>query len=171
MDWLKELDGAGCYFEESLPDEVAQLLDAAAEQYGEAQAELLLLRAFLRAPDSLSVMVSLYRYYFYQHRLKDALLVAERAIGASADRLGFGCDWPELAMTDLEKRESGSATMTRFYLFALKGAGYLNMRIGNVELGTAMLRKVRELDPADRLGASVLLNVVDYQQGLKLVES
>lgn len=68
-----------------------------------------------------------------------------------------------------DKQAVGNVTMSRFYLFALKGAGYMTMRLGSLDAGAAMLRKVRELDPEDRMGASVLLNVVDYQQGLRLV--
>jgi len=169
MDLLKELDGTDCYFEEALSDAVRQLLDAAAEAYGEEGAELLLLRAFLRAPDSLTVLVALYRYYFYQHRLRDALEVADRAMRLSGAAIGLSSSWAGLQAGDFDRQAAASVTMGRFYLFALKGAGYMNMRIGNMELGTAQLRKVRELDAEDRLGASVLLNVVDFQQGLRAV--
>lgn len=169
MDLLKELDGAGCYFEETLPDEVRQLLDAAAETYGEEGAEMLLLRAFLRAPESLTVLVGLYRYYFYQHRLHDALQVADRAMQLSGAVIGLPCSWEELQAEEFGRLAANHVTMGRFYLFALKGAGYMHMRIGEMELGTAQMRKVRELDAEDRLGASVLLNVVDYQQGLLVV--
>ena len=169
MDLLKELDGSGCYFEEQLSDEVARMLDAAAEAYGEEGAEMLLLRAFLRQPSSLTVLVALYRYYFYQHRLTDALAVADRAMQETGWRLALPSGWPELTSKAFDRQAAANVTMSRFYLFALKGAGYMNMRIGNMELGQAMLRKVRELDPEDRLGASVLLDVVDYQQGLRVV--
>jgi len=170
MDLLKELDGSGCYFEEEISDEVQGLLDAAADNYGEEEvAELLLLRAFLRQPESLTVLVGLYRFYFYRHRLFDALEVADRAMQLSAEAVGFDPDWALLQPEAFDRLASAQVTMGRFYLFALKGAGYMNMRTGKVELGTAQLRKVRELDAEDRLGASVLLNVVDYQQGLKVV--
>ena len=170
MDLLKELDGSDCYFEESLTDEVKQLLDAAAASYSEEEgAEMLLLRAFLRAPESLTVLVGLYRFYFYRHRLADALEVADRAMALSGKAIGLASGWAELRPEDFDRLAAGKVTMGRFYLFALKGAGYMNMRTGRIELGTAQLRKVRELDPEDRLGASVLLNVVDYQQGLRVV--
>jgi hypothetical protein len=169
MDLLKELDGSGCYFEETLSDEVKQMLDAAADSYGEEGAEMLLLRAFLRAPASLTVLVALYRYYFYQHRLHNALQVADRAMHLSGEAIGLAYAWPELQAADFDRQAAGQVSMGRFYLFALKGAGYMNMRIGKVELGTAQLRKVRELDPEDRLGAGILLDVVDYKQGLRVV--
>lgn len=169
MDLLKELDGAGCYFEEELSAEVIQLLEVAAESYGEDGSELLLLRAFLRAPESLTVLVALYRYYFYQHRLHDALQVADRAMELSGTAIGLACTWQELQAEYFDQQALASVTIGRFYLFALKGAGYMNMRIGEMELGMNQLRKVRELDPEDRLGASVLLDVA-YQQGLRVVK-
>ena len=76
------LDFSDCklYFEDSLPPEAERLIAQAANEYGEAGAELSLLRALLLAPENLSVLVGLYRYYFYQLRLEDALVVAERAM-------------------------------------------------------------------------------------------
>jgi len=172
MDLLRELDGEGCYFEEKLSDDVQQLLDAAAEAYGEEEegAELLLLRALLRAPESLTVMVALYRFYFYRHRMADTLEVAARALELSAEVLGLQCDWPELSPPEFDRLAAGKVTLGRFYLFALKGAGYMNMRCGHMELGMAQLRKVRELDPEDRLGASVLIKVGDEQQRFRVVK-
>jgi len=171
MDLLRELDGAGCYFEEELTDEVRRLLEAAAEAYGEEDdgAELLLLRALLRAPESLTVMVALYRFYFYRHRLADTLEVAARALRLSGAALGFGCEWPELQSGEFDRQAAGKVTLGRFYLFALKGAGYMNMRCDRMELGMAQLSKVRELDPEDRLGASVLLKVAEEKQRFRIV--
>lgn len=169
MDLLQELDGSGCYFEEDLPETVTRLLDSAAHHYGEEEAELLLLRAFLLRPESLTVLVALYRYYFYQHRLQESLDVAARAMDVSARRMGLEPAWQALTPDDIAAR-SNETTMVRFYLFALKGAGYLNMRLGRIEPGVEMLSKVRELDPADRLGAGVLLDVARQSHGLRLVK-
>lgn len=171
MDLLKELDGAGCYFEESLTDKVRQLLDAAAESYGNGErAELLLQQARLQAPESLTVMVALYRFYFYRHRLAETLEVATLAMHLSGRLLGLVSDWPELETEEFDRQAAGKVTTGRFYLFALKGAGYLNMRQGELELGTAQLKKVRELDPEDRLGASVLLKVAEEKQRFRVVK-
>ena len=47
----------------------------------------------------------------------------------------------------------------------LKGAGYLNLRLGDIDTGVAMLSKVIELDAEDRLGAVALLKTVeDYER-------
>lgn len=48
----------------------------------------------------------------------------------------------------------------RFYLFTLKACAYLHLRLGDLTAGEAMLAKLIELDPADRLGGSVLRRVL-----------
>ena len=80
------LDFSDCklYFEDALPAEAERLIAQAASEYGEAGAELSLLRAHMIAPENLMVLVGLYRYYFYQHRLDDALVVAGRAAAPAA---------------------------------------------------------------------------------------
>lgn len=171
MDLLRELDGSDCYFEEALSGEVRQLIDAAAESYGDGErAELLLQKARLQAPESLTVMVALYRFYFYRHRLAETLEVAARAMQLSGSVLGLESDWTGLKPEEFDRQAAGRVTTGRFYLFALKGAGYLNMRQGDLELGTAQLKKVRELDPEDRLGASVLLKVAEEKQRFRVVK-
>jgi hypothetical protein len=57
-----------------------------------------------------------------------------------------------------------SMTLVRFYLLLLKGAGYLNLRLGKIDKGKTILEKVVELDTQDRLGALALLNVVESYQ-------
>ncbi|HNI49426.1 MAG TPA: hypothetical protein PLN96_16265, partial [Zoogloea sp.] len=76
------LDFSECklYFEEDLPPEAEEMLAQASREYGQPDAEIALLRANLMVPDNLTVLVGLYRFYFYQHRLEEALRVAERAM-------------------------------------------------------------------------------------------
>ena len=49
----------------------------------------------------------------------------------------------------------------RFYLFALKAQAYLSMRLGNLEEGREAVLKSLELDPTDKVGAKVLLEVLN----------
>ena len=51
--------------------------------------------------------------------------------------------------------------LPRFYLFTLKGYAYLQMRLGNLEEGRAAVMKLLELDPSDKIGARVLLEVLE----------
>ena len=73
------LDFSDCelYFDVPMPAAAEQLLAQASAEYGDPSAETALLRAHLLAPENLTVLVGLYRYYFYQHRPGDALQVAD----------------------------------------------------------------------------------------------
>ena len=161
------LDFSDCklYFEDALPAEAERLIAQAASEYGEAGAELSLLRAQLIAPENLMVLVGLYRYYFYQHRLEDALVVAERAMQLSGRHLGLPTDWKLLDETRLASAAANSFGLLRFYLLALKAASVVLLRLGQISESRARLIKLARLDSRDQLGAAKLLEVVDEFQG------
>jgi predicted TPR repeat methyltransferase len=48
----------------------------------------------------------------------------------------------------------------RFFLFSLKGYAYLRLRVGDLAEGREALHKLLELDPTDKIGAQVLLDVL-----------
>ncbi len=160
------LDFSDCklYFEDALPAEAERLIAQAASEYGDPEAELSLLRAHLLAPENLSVLVGLYRYYFYQHRLEDALLVAERAMQLSGRHLGLPADWNLLDETRLGVAAKNSFGLLRFYLLALKAASVVLLRLGQISASRARLVKLAGLDSRDQLGAGKLLEVVNEFQ-------
>lgn len=157
------LDFSDCklYFEEALPVEAERLIAVAACEYGQAGAELALLRAHLLAPDNLTVLVGLYRYYFYQHRLEDALQVAERALQISGHHLGLPADWNQLDESWLASAAAVSFGLLRFYLLALKAASIVLLRLGHISASRDRLIKLAALDSREQLGAAKLLEVVD----------
>jgi hypothetical protein len=161
------LDFSDCklYFEDDLPAEAERLIALAASEYGEPAAELPLLRAHLHAPENLSVLVGLYRYYFYQHRLGDALVVAERAMQLSGRHLGLPADWKLLDEAQLGSAAANSFGLLRFYLLALKAASIVLLRLGRIAESRARLIKLSGLDSRDQLGAAKLLEVVEEFQG------
>jgi tetratricopeptide (TPR) repeat protein len=159
MDLL-DLDGQQLYFDEPMPEKVTTLLMQAAAAYGDGQAEGLLLRAFLYAPDNLSVLVALYRTYYYQHSLDEASQVAKRALQIVAARLDFPGDWRQVDIAELSHAVFKSMGLVRFYLLTLKADAYLYLRLGQMEEGRTRLRKVAELDPADHFGAGALLEML-----------
>lgn len=156
MDLL-DFVGEQLYFDDAMSPELADLLSQAAEHYGSEQAECLLLRAYFLAPENLSVLVALYRYFYYQHRYEDALLVADRATGTAAASLGIGRDWRTLTQADLAIGVQRSMSLMRFYLYSLKGAGYLLMRLRRLPEALERLEKVVALDTSDRIGAQALV--------------
>jgi hypothetical protein len=158
MDLL-DFEAESLYFEDQLPEEVAGLLEAAASAYGDESAEQQLLRAYFLEPEHLTVLVALYRYYYYQHRYPDAFLVAERAMDISARQLELRCTWQQLTLERLGVGVAKSMTLTRFFLMALKGSGYLQLRMGDTRSGLARLEKVAELDVDDRMGVRTLVEI------------
>jgi tetratricopeptide (TPR) repeat protein len=157
------LDFCDCdlYFEAPLPERVGELIAEASDRYGEPAAETALLRAYLIAPDNLSVLVGLYRYYYYQHRLDDALQVAERAMQLSGRNLGLPDDWQCLDEGWLARAASRSFGLLRFYLMALKAGGIVLLRLGRIAESRGRLNKLSSLDSRDQLGAGKLLAVLD----------
>ncbi len=162
MDML-DFEGENLYFDEAISDEAQQCIDQAAENYGEAGSEELLMRAYFLEPEHPMVLVALYRYFYYQHRITDALIVAQRVLRIYALKLDFPDDWNELNEKYLDKHRKDSMTLVRFYLLALKGTAYLELRIGKEDSAVSRLKKILELDSKDRLGAKVLLNVAVYK--------
>ena len=164
---LHDFSGGEMYFDEKLSERVMNLIDSASDAYAEGNAEMPLLKAYYLEPSSLTVLVSLYRFYYYQHRYEDALICADKAMSIAAQTLQMDVPWQELNMDTLAYGLMNSMTLVRFYLMTLKGAGYLNLRLDNIEVGVEMLEKVMELDKEDRLGTGYLLDTVEGYQRRK----
>jgi len=163
---LLEFSEKTLYFDEPLSEQAKQLIEQAAAEYGNGDVEPLLQEAYKIAPEHLTVLVALYRYYYYQHRLEDALIIAHQALAVSGKRLGFPTAWHQLNNAHIGAGALISMGMVRFYLLALKAAGYLNLRLQKWQTAVDMLTKVASLDEADRLGATALLEIANsvYQR-------
>lgn len=145
-----------------LPRSVQAALDAAAGcWHHEAAAEAHLATAFALAPAHPAVHIALYRFLFYKNRLDEALTVGLRCLARAAEDNRLPSDWRKVRPEHADFSSWNAAP--RFFLFTLKGCAYLSLRLGQLDQGSAMLAKLRELDPQDRLGGSVLQTVVDRQ--------
>lgn len=156
---LHDFQAEQLYFEEPLTPQAGALIEQAAELYGEPEAEQRLLKAYELAPEHPLVLVALYRFFYYQHRLQDALRIAERTLVIAARSLGLPEDWRLLDRTLLQGAADASVTRLRFYMLALKGAGYLELRLGKHDSALHRLQQVTLLDDHDRLGAQALIDV------------
>ena len=159
---LQDFEGQEMYFDMPMSEQVKRLLDEAAEKYASGGAEAKLIRAYLLAPENLTVLVALYRFYYYQHRWNDALYIADQAILASGILLDMTRPWHSLTTDDIGSAALRSMGLLRFYFLALKGAGYLCLRKGDQEEAVKRLQKVVDLDPQDRLGGRALLNLATH---------
>jgi hypothetical protein len=170
MDLLK-FDQSSLYFDEPVSDEIGRLISDASQAYGSGTAEPLLHKAYFLAPESLLVLVALYRYYFYQHRLEDALLVGDRALLIVGRRLGLPDEWSRLNPALLGQAVMKSMGLLRFYLHVLKATGYINLRLGRMAQGRAQIEKLIELDSHDRFGGKALLAVIVEAVAARLEEA
>ena len=164
---LMDFDGENLYFEESLPPGVEALLQEAGGLYGEGRAEPPLLEALARAPESLNVLVAAYRFYYYQHRLEEALKIAGQALAITARRLDIPLDWKLLAEEHVGKVGSAAMALLRFHLLSLKAEAYLLLRLGRRDESQAILTKLVALDEKDRLKAKEML---EFAEGLAFAE-
>jgi tetratricopeptide (TPR) repeat protein len=112
------------------------------------------------APGHAAVLIGLYRFYFYKGRLLEALDVAERCLLKAAEVNNLSGDWRTVRAADAEFGRYESI-LPRFFLFSLKGYAYLQMRLGRMEEGRLAVMKLLELDPSDKIGAKVLLGVLE----------
>jgi hypothetical protein len=148
-------------FGERLPAEVDLLLREAAQSYDRDEVALARLKEARRlAPSHAAVLIGLYRFYFYKGRLSDALDIARTCLLRASIDNSLPLDWRSV------KREhaafdSFDAPMPRFFMFVLKGYAYLQMRLGEIEEGRDAVTKLLELDPGDKIGARVLLDVLE----------
>ena len=72
----------------------------------------------------------------------------------------LGNDWRQVRPGDAAFGE-WEAVVPRFFQFSLKGLAYLSLRLGRLEIGREAAEKLLELDPLDRIGARVLIDVLD----------
>ncbi|HTO59809.1 MAG TPA: hypothetical protein VMM15_01000 [Bradyrhizobium sp.] len=146
---------------EGLPREAEEHLWQAGLSYHlDAVAERHLREARALAPDHAAVLIGLYRFYFYKGRLAEALEVARLCLAKSAQENRLVDDWRRVAATDAAFGVYDNI-LPRFYLFSLKGYAYLQMRLGNLAEGRDAVQKLVELDPTDKIGAKVLLDVLN----------
>ena len=146
-----------------LPAEAADHLHLAGVNYTQDSiAEHHLAEALRLAPEHLAVQVGYYRYLFYKGRLAEALRQLDVCLDQAAGQGGLPRNWHEAHQSDADFG-SFDSIWPRFYLFALKAHGYIQMRLGHQEAGRAAILKVMELDPSDKVGAKILLDVLDRQ--------
>jgi tetratricopeptide (TPR) repeat protein len=152
-----------------LPEEAERLLRAAAMSYDQDDLALkYLMEARLLAPTHPATLIGLYRFYFYKGRLAEARGVAETCLTRAAIDNSLPLNWRDVAPQDAAFGDY-DAVGPRFFMFSLKGYAYLSMRLGDLDESAAAINKLLELDPADKVGAKVLLEVLE-RRGLEDVD-
>ncbi len=145
---------------EGLPEDAERLLHAAAASYEQDDVALrYLMEARLLAPTHPATLIGLYRFYFYKGRLAEARAIAETCLTRAAIDNSLPLNWRDVSPDDAAFGDF-DAIGPRFFMFSLKGYAYLSMRLGDLAESAAAIDKLLELDPADKIGARVLQDVL-----------
>ncbi len=146
---------------EGLPEEAERhFWEAGLSYHLDSVAEQHLRKAEALAPGHAAVLIGFYRFYFYKGRLAEALEIARVCIAKAARENGLSDDWRLVAAADAAFGAYDNMP-ARFFLFSLKGYAYLQMRLGNLGEGRDAVAKLLALDPTDKIGAKVLLDVLN----------
>lgn len=144
----------------SLPPVAEEQLRLASMAYADsAKAEMHLMLATAVAPSNPVVKVGEYRYYFYKNRLEEALVVASECLAIVAKELGLPNAWK--AVEPQHGNFGADEPAHRFYLFCLKAYAYLLLRLNRIEEGRVAVDKLLTLDPGNKVGGKVLLDVLE----------
>jgi tetratricopeptide (TPR) repeat protein len=131
-----------------------RLLEAARSYANTSRAESLLLDAHKLDPECLPVYFSLYKFYFYSHRLHEAKEIVLAALATAARQAKISSDWSQLTKNSAAWNETSSPA--HFYLFSLRALAFIYLRLGRHEEANSLLDKLLELDTGDGVGASVV---------------
>ena len=147
-------------FSPNMPAEVNNLLQAAvaASSIDQSRAENLFLQAQTLDSHCLQTYFALYKFYFFQKRLADAERIVIAGLEESARQGSFPSDYRRLAR-NRKKWNLYANEITLFYLYTLKALAFIKLRQGyNVE-AKLVLSHLRQLDPEDLSGASVIMDL------------
>jgi tetratricopeptide (TPR) repeat protein len=148
------------YYGGSLPAEAERALHAVGLCWdNDVAAEAHILHALALAPDHLAVHYGAYKFYYYKHRLPDALPHVEAWVAEAIHRNKLPSDWREVTRAHADFTHFDDDP--RLFLFALRAMGWLLARLGRLEDGRAALEKVADLDPNDQMRARRLLSILD----------
>lgn len=115
-------------------------------------------KALSQAPEDRDAHLAAYKFYFYNHRLAEALPHAAFLLAHSARHLNIPADWRDVKPEDASFAEAEAAP--GLYLQALIAWGYCKVRTGALGEGSEALAKACALDPRDRFGARRVLAVI-----------
>jgi hypothetical protein len=145
----------GAMLTEDLPERIAGYLNAAANaKHDWREAEALLLRAQAADPECLYVYYTLYKLYFGHNRLSDADRAIYLALDKAANQAHISSDWHLLDASSCDWSQIDAPQ--HFYLFSLKALAFVRLRQSCLDDASQILKKLRELDPSDSVGASVI---------------
>lgn len=149
-------------FSPDIPQAVNELLQAAvvATRTDKMRAEQLFTEAFQLDKACLQTYFALYKFYFYQARLVEAENYVLAGLEEAARQSGIPSDFRSL-FQEKSKWDMYTDETTLFYLYTLKALAFIKLRQNQIAQGQAILSMMKELDPEDRSGASVIMALAE----------
>lgn len=149
-------------FSPNLPAEVNRLLQmaVAASHSEKPLAEKLFKQAQQTDRSCLQTYFALYKFYFYQSRLQEAEREVIAALEEAARQGGFPGDYQLLARQP-ELWDMYASEIPLFFLYSLKALAFIKLRQQKVQESSVILSAMKILDPEDRSGASVIMQLSD----------
>lgn len=148
------------YFARDIKPEVNACLQQAVACAGDFErARALLHQAKEMDPEQLEVYTALYKFYFYRGYLDEAELVTVESLATAARQGGFKRDFEQLTPSCADWKQQGGPE--RAFLYSLKALAFIRLRKDDRSGALAVLDKLKELDPEDQVGGSVIMELAD----------
>lgn len=147
-------------FSPNLPADVNALLQAAvaASHSDKERAEQLFKQAQFLDAGCLQTYFALYKFYFYQGRLQEAETEVLAGLKAASLQGGFPADYQVLGR-DAGRWDMYASEVSLFYLYTLKALAFIKLRRRHEDEAHLVLSLLRQLDPEDRSGGSVIMQL------------
>jgi hypothetical protein len=147
-------------FSPQMPPQVNRLLQEAVPltATNAVQAEWLFLRAQTADSHCLQTYFALYKFYFFHKRLVEAEYFTLQGLEEAARQGGFPSDYRRLAR-EPEKWDLYANEIGLFYLYSLKAMAFIKLRQEQVIEAQLILTHLKQLDPQDLCGASVIMDL------------
>ena len=147
-------------FSPNLPEAVNNLLQAAvlANHADIPRAEQLFKQAQQLDSTCLQTYFALYKFYFYQGRLQEAETQVLAGLEVASLQGGLPRDYRLLTL-DSGRWDMYASDITFFYLYTLKALAFIKLRRQHLEEAQQILAVLRVLDPEDRSGGSVVMQL------------
>lgn len=141
-----------------VPDDIKQLLESAAATWqNPEQSEQYMQQALADPEVPIAVLVSAYRYFFYQNKNGMALTVAERVLERVRLLENLPQDWDHLAPVLASRKEE---ELIRLYLNAYSASGLVRARLGDTEQAREIATRVKAIDDRNEFGAATVFNIL-----------
>jgi tetratricopeptide (TPR) repeat protein len=141
------------------PDDIKQLLILAADNWQDtSKSQHYINQALIQTNNSIDVLVSAYRYFYYKNNYQMALSTASQVINHIKDSESLPDNWEQLRPVLSSRKED---PQIRLYLNAYAASGLVLAKLGDIEQAKTICARVKEIDVNNEFaGASILLDIL-----------